>query len=288
MNPLINSILGVIFLVVGAKAVGIMIHLKGAAKDRIHGNTLIWAHRLFGYLFVLIYAFMVYTMIVRLSGYQEELSPRGILHVVFALVLIPLLAVKIAIARKYRLLTSRLFFVGLTVFIMAFLLNAISAGHYFLYRGAIRLVAISSLDKVTMDEDIGRQLVVRKCVKCHTLERVFRSFKDEEGWTRTVNRMAVIDAPNIRDYDAKQIIFFLLKQQEKRTGEDLAMVEEEIGKTLVDKKCSVCHNLERVYQATKPEAEWQATVQRMIKNAKNPNFLTEKETDEIVKYLSSR
>ncbi len=288
MNPLINSLIGVVFLIVGAKAVGIMIHLKGNAKDRMHGPMLIWAHRLFGYLFILIYVFMVYTMIARLSGYQDELSPRGIFHVVFALALIPLLAVKIAIARKYRLLTSRFFFIGLLVFLLVFLLNAITAGHYFMYKGAIRMVVVSSLDKVTMDENIGRQLAVRKCAKCHTLERVFRAFKDEEGWTRTVNRMALIDAPNIRDYDAKQIIFFLLKQQEKRAGEDLASVEEEIGKTLVGKKCSRCHNLERVYQAKKSEDEWWITVERMIKNARDPGFLTEKETDEIVKFLSSR
>ncbi len=265
-----------------------MIHLKGSAKDRMHGKFLVWVHRLLGYLFVLVYVFMVYTMITRLSSYQEELSPRGILHVVFALTLMPLLAVKIVIARKYSLLTSRLFFVGFSIFLMAFLLNAISAGHYFLYRGAIRFVAITSLDRVTMDEDIGRQLVMKKCAKCHTLERIFRSFKDEEGWTRTVNRMALIDAPNIRSYDAKQIIFFLLKQQEKRTSEDLAMVEEEIGKTLVDKKCSFCHNLERVYQARKSEDEWRVTVERMIRNSKNPDFLTEKETEEVVKYLASR
>jgi mono/diheme cytochrome c family protein len=129
-----------------------------------------------------------------------------------------------------------------------------------------------------MDENIGRQLVIKRCAKCHSLERVFKSFKDEEGWTKTVNRMALIDAPNIRDYDAKQIIYFLLKQQEERKGSDLSIIEEEIGKTLIDKKCSLCHNLERVYKSVKNEEEWRITVERigeiveyLTSNLKSPN-----------------
>jgi len=288
MNPIINSILGIIFLIIGAGAVMIMLHLKGNATDKIQGQTLVWGHRILGYLFIAIYLFVMLTMIARISGYQKELPPRTILHVVFALTLLPLLGVKILIARKYSLFTSKLLSVGITIFLLAFILNALSAGHYFLYRGSIRAVAISSFDKETMDENIGRQLVVEKCAKCHSLERVFTLFKDEEGWTKTVNRMALIGAPNIRDYDAKQIIHFLLQQQKKRKNADLALVEEEIGKTLISKKCSLCHGLERVYQPVKSEDEWRMTVERMKKMAPGPDFLSEKETEEVVKYLTSR
>lgn len=288
MNPLINAFLGVLFTLIGAVTALIMIHLKGRSKDRVHGNTLIWGHRVLGYVFVAIYVLMVVTMIIRISYYQDELSPRAIFHVVLALSLMPLLAAKLLVARKYNLLTSRLFFLGMTIFLFAFLLNAISAGHYYLYKGAVREVTISSIDKETMNEDIGRHLIVKKCSKCHTLERIFRSFKDEEGWTRTVNRMALIDTPNIRDYDAKQIIFFLVKQQENRIGEKEDLVEEEIGRTLLDKKCILCHNLDRIYQAQKSEEEWLTTVERMKQHARDPNFLSEKETKKIVDYLSTR
>jgi len=288
MNPLINALLGLLFTLIGAVTAFIMIHLKGRSKDRIHGKTFVRAHRVLGYVFVVLYVLMVVTMIIRISYYQDELPPRSIFHVILALSLIPLLAVKLLVARKYNLLTSRLFFLGMTIFLFAFLLNAISAGHYFLYKGAVREVTISSIDRETMNEDIGRQLVVKKCSKCHTLERIFRSFKDEEGWTRTVNRMALIDTPNIRDYDAKQIIFFLVKQQENRIGEKKDVVEEEIGKTLLGKKCTLCHNLDRIYQARKSEEEWLATVERMKQHARDPNLLNDKETKRIVEYLSTR
>jgi hypothetical protein len=222
MNPLGNSIVGVIFLVIGIAATRIMLYLKGKEKDKTLGRSLIRTHRVLGYLFVGIYLFMIISMIVRVSHYQEELSVRAILHVVFALAILPLFAVKISVARWFFSLTKHLFPLGVTIIILAFLLNAISAGHLFLYRDSVREVAISSLDKATMNRDIGRQLVVKKCAKCHTLERVFKSFKDEVGWTGTVNRMALIDTPNIREYDAKQIIFFLVNQQENRKGGDIA------------------------------------------------------------------
>jgi cytochrome c2 len=275
-------------MLIGAVAAFIMIHLKGRSKDQIHGNTLVRGHRILGYTFIALYVLMVVTMIIRISYYQDELSPRSIFHVILALSLIPLLGVKLLVARKYKLLTSRLFFLGMTIFLFAFLLNAISAGHYYLYKGAVREVTISSIDRETMNEDIGRQLVVKKCSKCHTLERIFRSFNDEEGWTRTVNRMSLIDTPNIRDYDAKQIIFFLVKQQESRIGENKEVVEEEIGKTLLGKKCTMCHDLDRIYQAQKSEKEWLATVERMKQHARDPNFLSENETKNIVDFLSTR
>ncbi len=288
MNPLGNSILGLLFLAVAIAAARVMLYLKGRTKDKIHGNSLVWTHRILGYSFVGIYLFMILNMIIRVSHYQEELSARAILHVVFALAILPLLAVKISVARWYVSLTKHLFSLGITLVLLVFILNAISAGHFFLYRDFVREVAISSMDRATMNQDIGRQLVVKKCAKCHTLERVFRSFKDEEGWTNTVNRMAVTDTPNIREYDAKQIIFFLVRQQEIRMGEDMASVEKAIGKSLVSKKCSVCHNLDRVYQASKKEEEWRLTVERMKSHTRDPNFLSEKETNELIQYLSGQ
>jgi mono/diheme cytochrome c family protein len=288
VSPLINAFSGVIFISIGAVTVFVMIHLKGRSRDHIHGKILVRMHRILGYVFIAVYVLMIVTMIIRISDYQDELSPRAILHVVFALSLLPLLAAKWLVARKYKLLTFRLFLLGMTIFLFAFLLNAISAGHYYLYRGAVSEVAISSIDKETMNEDIGRQLVVKKCAKCHTLERIFRSYKDEDGWTSTVNRMALIDTPNIRDYNAKQIIFFLVKQQENRIDKTADVVENEIGKTLLDKKCAVCHNLDRVYQAQKSEDEWLATVERMKQHARDPDFLNEKETKSIVDLLATK
>ena len=117
------------------------------------------------------------------------------------------------------------------------------------------------------------------------MERVYRSFKSMEGWTKTVNRMAVIDTPNIRGFDVKQIIFFLIKQQEERKGLDRQEIEREIGKTLISQKCSGCHDLDRIIEAVKSEDEWRITLERMVENADDPQFLTDKEKKEIIANL---
>jgi hypothetical protein len=288
MHPQLTSGVAVALLIIGLAAVLIMLELKGYPKDRIGARGFIRAHKTLGYLFFIIFAGMLYVMIRKVSAYQEDLSPRVVLHIALALALVPLAAVKIIVVRRYRLFTSYLLLVGGTIFLGAFVLNGLTAGYFFLHRSDIRYTAITDLDAVVLDEDLGRRVVNEKCGKCHTLERVFRTFKRQEGWTETVNRMALLDAPNIRDFDVKQSIHFLLKQQERREDQDPRRIEDEIGDALVSRKCSLCHNLDQVYKAVKTEDEWLLTVERMIKHAFDPEFLKENEKKELVRYLSRR
>ena len=287
MNPLTSSIIGLFFLGIGLAAALIMLDLKGRQKDRINIRKRVISHRVLGYLFFAIYIFMLAVMITRISRYQEELAPRLIFHLVIALIIFPLAGLKILVVRRFKLFTSRLIFLGSSIFILAFVFIVITAGYYFLYSSHVTFVSISDLDTHVMDENIGRHLVISKCSKCHSLERIFHSFKTQESWTETVNRMAVIDAPNIRDYDVKQIINFLLMQQNNRrdTPESL---DAEIGKSLLEQKCIVCHNLERIYKSSKSELEWQSTLKQMVKMSGNPDYLSETEKKEIITFLFSQ
>lgn len=233
MNPFFSSILGLIFLGIGLAAALIMLNLKGRQKDRTNRRKLVICHRVLGYLFFAIYLLMLLGMIKRISSYQGELAPRLIFHLILALIILPLAGLKIMVVRRLKLFTSLLAFLGSSIFILTFVFIVITAGYYFLYSSHVTYVSISDLDASVMDENIGRHLVISKCGKCHTLERVFRSFKTREGWTETINRMAVIDTPNIRDYDMRQIINFLTMQQDNRkdTPESLGT---EIGKSLLE------------------------------------------------------
>ncbi len=288
MHPQITSGLAVLFMIVGLTAVLIMLEMKGYPKDRTAARRLIRAHKVLGYLFFLILAVMLAVMIKKISAYQDELSPRVTVHIALALALVPLAVLKIIVVKRYRLFTSHLLLIGGTIFLAAFVLNGITAGYYFLHRSDIRYTAITDFDTGVLDEDLGRLVVNEKCGKCHTLERVFRTFKSEEGWTETINRMALLDAPNIRDFDVKQSIHFLLKLQERRKDLDHQKIEDEIGRTLVSQKCSLCHNLDQVYKAVKTEDEWLLTVERMIKHASDPEFLKKNEKMEIISYLARR
>ena len=287
MNATISSIIGALFLGIGLAATLIMVDRKGRQKDRTNNRRIVMTHRILGYLFFTIYLLMLVGMIIRISKYQEELAPRLIVHLVLAVAFLPLAGLKILFVRRYKLFTPHLLFVGSTLFVLAFVFIVITAGYFFLYSSDVSYVSISKLDTEVMDENIGRFLIISKCSKCHTMERIFRSFKTEEGWTETVNRMAIIDSPNIRDYDVKQIINFLLIQQARRRESQVSL-DAEIGKSLLERKCSFCHNLDRVFSATKSEGEWQTTLERMIKLSGNPDYLSEREKTEVVSFLISQ
>jgi mono/diheme cytochrome c family protein len=288
MSPLLNSTLAVLFLLLGAGAVAIMLELKGNPKDRTVNTRLIWTHRLLGYGFVALFVFMVLVMVRKAGAYQQELSVRAVVHAALGLLLVPLVAIKIFIVRRQRALTQYLAPLGVTLFSMAFVLSGLTAGHYLLHQSDPRYITVSDIDRPVLNAEIGRAVLFNKCGKCHTFERVFRATKDQDGWTKTINRMAVIDAPNINDFDVKQIIYFLLEQQKQREAKLGMKLSQQIGQTLVSQKCSLCHNLDRVFKASKSKDQWYQTVKKMTAYSGDPKFLSAKEMENIITYLAER
>ncbi len=290
MNPQITSLVGALFVLIGACATLLMLELRGNPKNKQISQRLMKTHRILGFLFAGVFLIMLILMINKAGTYQEEFSPRVILHIALGSILIPLFIIKILIVRRFKRLGSHLLGFGIAVFLTAFLLNSITAGYYFLHQSDIRYVTMSERDSTIFDEDMGRLFVTQKCGKCHTLERVFRAFKSEEGWTKTINRMAVIDAPNIRDFDAKQMIHYLVKQQETREelNAKITDVNKEIGRTLIEQKCSACHTLDRVYKASKTQEEWVETIETMADYMGEPEFINQEEKDTISEFLAAQ
>jgi cytochrome c5 len=56
---------------------------------------------------------------------------------------------------------------------------------------------------------------------------------------------------------------------------------------ILQQKCTICHNLDRVRQAKKNESEWSATIERMIGYSKNPQHLSEGEKAHLITMLTS-
>ncbi len=215
MNPLTSSIIGLLFLGTGLAAALIMLDLKGRQKDRINSRKLVIYHRVLGYLFFATYLFMLAVMIIRISRYQEELAPRLIFHLVLALIIFPLAGLKILVARRLKLFTSRLIFLGSSIFILAFVFIVITAGYYFLYSSHVTYVSISELDTNVMDENIGKSLLEQKCSVCHNLERIYKSSKSELEWQSTLEKMVKMSGSpdNLSETEKKEIIIFLLSQK---------------------------------------------------------------------------
>ena len=55
------------------------------------------------------------------------------------------------------------------------------------------------------------------------------------------------------------------------------------GESLLQERCNICHNLDRIREANKTEEEWDATVQRMIGKGA---ILNSSEKEALVQYLT--
>src|SRR5580704_9253723 len=120
--------LGVAFVLIGALNVWLILQASARVKDAKASNRLIAAHRIGGYLFIALFCVMGYFMIARLGDAAGGASPGTMIHLTLAMVLSPLLFVKILVARYYRSYYSLLTPIGLTIFVLSFVLIGITAG----------------------------------------------------------------------------------------------------------------------------------------------------------------
>lgn len=73
---------------------------------------------------------------------------------------------------------------------------------------------------------------------------------------------------------------------EPQGGEATAPTEEASpGAALVEQKCSMCHNTDRVFSADYDQAKWTETVERMEKNGL---VVTAEEKQQIINYLAEQ
>jgi len=288
MNPLIASVLAALFVCTGGVTVMIMLELTGKARDNSGKTGLICAHRILGYLFLSLFVIMLFFMIRKVAGFQEELTARGVVHIVLALALVPLLLTKILVVRRLPQLSEKLPMLGLAIFVFSFALTGITAGYYFLHRTNITYTTLSAQDNDVLNIELGKAIMNKKCSKCHSLERVYRAYKSDDSWAGTVNKMALLDSPNITTFDMKQVLNYLVEQQKERQAKNPAGLENDIGKSLVSRKCSVCHNLDRVFGARKNVKQWTSTVGRMVTTMNDPKFLSEQDKSDIIAFLSRR
>ena len=184
MSPFSLSLLGGVFVLCAFGAAMSMLEAWGNEKTRFSNRALTNFHRSCGYAFITIYLFMLYFMLKKIVIAQEPITPLATVHVAFAVLIAPVLFVKIMIIRRFRGLKNKLPYFGLMTFALGITLNLITAGFYFLRASTISYVSLTDYDRSTLDADVGRGLLEKKCIKCHTLERVFLAFKTEQQWTK--------------------------------------------------------------------------------------------------------
>jgi ferredoxin-NADP reductase/mono/diheme cytochrome c family protein len=284
-----SLVLGGLFVSVGAANVWLVLQASASVKNAGTSARLIAAHRVGGYVFILLYCAMSYFMIGRMREGTGSASAGTMIHLTVALLLSPLLFLKVLIARYYRSYHGFLLPIGLLIFVLSFVLVAITAGPYLLHNADLRSISLEEIDlKTTIDLTRAAATMQQRCSTCHNLDRVVGARKDARGWLATVNRMRGLPASGISEDDVKTIVSFLVSQYPPGATDSEARFA--VARALVTQRCAACHSLEKVYKATKTPAQWRETVAEMVSNAQSDGragVFQPGEDEQITEFLSA-
>jgi glycine betaine catabolism B len=127
MFNIYTIVAGVAFVALAATNVVVMLEASQPSRSPAMRSRLIAVHRVGGYLFVILLCIMAYSMSQRLVGVgiTGHLPTYLVLHIVLVLVLVPLLFLKILIARRYKQSQSSLKALGIAIFVISFALVSI-------------------------------------------------------------------------------------------------------------------------------------------------------------------
>jgi mono/diheme cytochrome c family protein len=95
----------------------------------------------------------------------------------------------------------------------------------------------------------GRDLVATACSQCHTLNVIMAGRDGPVGWKKHVYNM-VLRGAQLTPREADTVIQYLITNFGP-------------GKELVETRCAVCHNLERVTVVKRQKRDWETVVANM-------------------------
>jgi ferredoxin-NADP reductase/mono/diheme cytochrome c family protein len=280
--------LGITFVLVGAINVWLILQASARVRDTKASARLVAAHRIGGYLFIALFCVMGYFMVARLGDVSGGTSPGTIIHLTLAMVLSPLLFVKVLIARYYKSYSSLLMPIGLVIFVLAFVLIGITAGPSLVHQARMQTISLEAIDLplASIDLNMAAARMEKRCSKCHNLDRIAGARKDARGWLATVNRMKALPGSGISEADSRIIVSYLASELAPKGSTAAASLE--VGRALVDQRCGRCHSLDRVYKTAETPEEWRATVTKMVGFADGgANAFHPGEDEQIIAYLSA-
>jgi rubredoxin/mono/diheme cytochrome c family protein len=171
----------------------------------------VFAHRVFGYVFLAIYVILMVQMVPRLWTYQIEFPARTVVHISLGMAIGATLILKIAIVRFFRrleqalvpllgssLLVGSVVLIGISV--PSAFREALATGGLFTEENLQRVRAL--LAQTGLDESeckrlastdslrAGQRILRHECIDCHDLRTVLAKPRTPENWRQTVRRMA--------------------------------------------------------------------------------------------------
>jgi ferredoxin-NADP reductase len=286
LTPTVSVALGAVFVLLGGINVWLVLEAWSRVKAAKASARMLTLHRIGGYLFLALFCVMTYYMAARLRGGADN-SATVTLHLALAMILSPLLFIKILIARYYKNQHNLLLPLGLAIFVLAFVLIASTAGPYLSRAPRVEQVSIATrAQPVSIDLNLAGDLMQKRCAKCHNLDRVMSARKDARGWAGTVDRMRALPGSGISESEAQAILSYLTSQS--RPAGSASAAKMEVARALVDQRCVRCHNLDRVYKTVQTPEQWRETVTRMVEYAAgSAGALQTGEDQQIIDYLAA-
>ncbi len=183
LNSSASLWLGVTFVLIGAINVWLILQASARVRDAQASTRLIAAHRIGGYLFIALFCVMGYFMVARLGDVAGGAPPSTMIHLTLAMVLSPLLFVKVLVARYYKTYYSFLMPIGLVIFVLSFVLIGITAGPSLAHHVRMQTVSLEAIDlpPAAIDINMAAATMERRCSKCHNLDRIAGARKDAPG-----------------------------------------------------------------------------------------------------------
>ena len=288
LNQSANLWLGVTFVLIGGIDVWLILQASARVRDAKASTRLIAAHRVGGYVFIALFFLIGYFMVARLGDIGAGAPASTMIHLTLAMVLSPLIFVKVLVARYYKSYYSFLMPIGLVIFVLSFVLIGIAAGPFLAHRSRMQTVSLAdiNLPPAAIDINLAAETMEMRCSKCHTLDRIAGARKDVRGWLTTVNRMRALPDSGISAADSRIIVSYLASQMVPRGS--LGTAGLEVARALVDQRCGRCHSLDRVYKTVETPEGWSAIVDKMAGFAEgSSNAFQPGEGQQIVAYLSA-
>src|SRR3989475_4060995 len=164
--------LGLAFVLLGGINVWMVLEALSRVKAAKASSRLLALHRIGGYLFIGLFCIMAYFMVARLRNGGGDTSPTVTAHLRLAMILSPLLFIKVLIARYYKNQHGLLMPIGLTIFVLAFVLIGSTAGPYLARTAENEQGSIDTarLPPVTIGLDQASHLHQRRAAECHNLD----------------------------------------------------------------------------------------------------------------------
>jgi cytochrome c5 len=138
----------------------------------------------------------------------------------------------------------------------------------------------------TLPPGDGRDIVATACTQCHALTVILAMRDGPIGWKRHVYHM-VLRGAQLTPREADSVLAYLDANfgpgQRMPPAKPVALPAGD-GKALVETRCTMCHDLERVTAAKRSKREWDGVVANMLERF---GLSAPDETKAIAAYLGA-